>query len=98
MFHNGDENSDMSATERTPFYQLYIFLLFVRADIPPVSGNNDAIKRLSFVRYRKELVYVLMRNVLLNISYCNKNQNIQSPASKTVRICGFYPSKLGLHP
>ena len=39
-----------------------------------------------------------MRNLLLNTSYCNRNQNIQNPVSKTVYICGFYPSKLGLHP
>ena len=26
MFHNGDENSDMSAPERTPFYQLFFYL------------------------------------------------------------------------
>ena len=39
-----------------------------------------------------------MRHFLLNTSYCNKNQNRQRPASKTVYICGFYPSKLGLHP
>ena len=50
MFHNGDENSDMSAPERTPFYQKF-FLLLVAPDIPPVSGNNDAIKRLSSTRY-----------------------------------------------
>ena len=39
MFHNGDENSDMSATERTPFYQLFSLLL-VTPDIPLVSGNK----------------------------------------------------------
>ena len=39
-----------------------------------------------------------MRNFLLNISYCNKDQNRQRPASKTMYICGFYLSKLGLHP
>ena len=39
-----------------------------------------------------------MRNFLSNISYCNKDQNRQRPASKTMYICGFYPSKLGLHP
>ena len=38
-----------------------------------------------------------MRNFLLN-TYCNKNQNRQSPASKTVHICECCPSKLGLHP
>ena len=32
-----------------------------------------------------------------NTSYCNKNQNRQRAASKTVYICGFYTSKLGLH-
>ena len=48
----------------------YFFLLLVTPDIPPVSGSNDAIKRLSSVRYfpkrsyRKRLVYVLMRNFL----------------------------------
>ena len=47
--------------------------------------------------YRKELVHILMRNVLLN-TYCNKNQNRQRLVSKTVYICGFYQSKLGLHP
>ena len=46
MFHNGDENSDMSAPERTPFYQIF-FSFTGRPDIPPVSGNNDAIKRSS---------------------------------------------------
>ena len=51
MFHNGDENSDMLARERTPFYQPFFFLLLVTPDIPPVSGNNDAVKRLSSVRY-----------------------------------------------
>ena len=50
MFHNGDKNSDMSAPERTPFYQLFFFVLLVTSDIPLVSGNNDAIKRLSSVR------------------------------------------------
>ena len=40
----------------------------------------------------------LMRNFLLNTSYCNKNWNRQRPASKTVRVCGFYPNKLGMHP
>ena len=50
MFHNGNENSDMSAPERTPFYQL-LFLLLVTPDIAPVSGNNDALKRLSSFRY-----------------------------------------------
>ena len=39
-----------------------------------------------------------MRNFLLNTSYCNKNQNRQRPASKTVYISGFYPSKIGLRP
>ena len=39
-----------------------------------------------------------MKNFLLNTSYWNKNQNRHRPASKTVYICGFYPSKLGLHP
>ena len=39
-----------------------------------------------------------MRNSLLNTSYCNKNQNRRRLASKTVYICGFYPSKLALHP
>ena len=39
-----------------------------------------------------------MRNLLLNTSYCNKNQNRQRPASKTVYVCACYPSKLGLHP
>ena len=39
-----------------------------------------------------------MRNFLSNISYCNKDQNRQRPASKSMYICGFYPSKLGLHP
>ena len=48
--------------------------------------------------YRKELVYVLMRNLLLNNSYCYNDQNRQRPASKTRYICGFYPSKTGLHP
>ena len=38
MFNNGNENSDMWAPYMTP-------------DIAPVSGNNDAIKRFSFVRY-----------------------------------------------
>ena len=38
-----------------------------------------------------------MRNFLLN-TYCNKNQNRQRPASKTMYTSGFYPSKLGLHP
>ena len=27
MFHNVDENSDMSAPERTSFYQIFFFLL-----------------------------------------------------------------------
>ena len=27
MFHNGYENSDMSAPERTSFYQIFFFLL-----------------------------------------------------------------------
>ena len=39
MLHNGNENSDMSATERTPFYQLFSLLL-VTPDIPLVSGNK----------------------------------------------------------
>ena len=39
-----------------------------------------------------------MKNFLLNTSYWNKNQNRHRPASKTVYICGFYPSKLGLCP
>ena len=51
MFHNEDENSDMSTPEKIPFYQIYFFLLLVTPDIPPVSGNNDAIKKLSSVRY-----------------------------------------------
>ena len=38
-----------------------------------------------------------MRNFLLN-TYCNNNENRQSPVSKAMHICGFYPSKLGLHP
>ena len=45
--------------------------------------------------YRKELVCVLMRNFLLNTFCCNKNQNRQSTASKTVFICDFY-QKTGL--
>ena len=48
MFHNGDEISDMSAPVRMPFYQIF-FLLLVTPDIPPGSGNNDAVKRLSSV-------------------------------------------------
>ena len=51
IFHNGDNNSDISAPERIPFDKLFFFLLLVTPDIPPVSGNNDAIKRLSSVRY-----------------------------------------------
>ena len=39
-----------------------------------------------------------MRKFLLNTSYCNKDQNRQSPASETMYICRFYPSKFGLHP
>ena len=39
-----------------------------------------------------------MRNLLLNNFYCYKDQNRQRPASKTRYICGFYPSKTGLHP
>ena len=39
-----------------------------------------------------------MRNFLLNTTCCNKNQNRQRPASQAVYSCGFYPSKLGLHP
>ena len=51
MFHNGDEDSDTSAPERTRFYQIFFFLLLVTSNIPLVSGNNDAIKRLSSFRY-----------------------------------------------
>ena len=50
MFHNGDENSDMSAPNRMPFYQTF-FVLLIAPDMPPVSGNNDTTKRLSSVRY-----------------------------------------------
>ena len=39
-----------------------------------------------------------MRNILLNTSYCNKNQNRRRPVSKPVYICGFYSGKLGRHP
>ena len=46
MFHHWDENSDMSTPKRGPFYELFSLLL-VTPDIPPVSGSNDAIKRLS---------------------------------------------------
>ena len=51
MFHNWNENSDLPAPERTPFYQLFFFLLLETPDIPLVSGDNDAIKRLPSVRY-----------------------------------------------
>ena len=47
MFHNGDESSDMSEC----FFTKYFFVLLVTPNIPPVSGNNDAIKRLSSARY-----------------------------------------------
>ena len=61
------------------YIYIYIYitiylLLLVTSDIPPVSGNSNAIKRLSSVRYfpqrsyREELVYVLMRNLLLNVA------------------------------
>ena len=50
MVHNGDENSDMSPPERIPFHQLFLLLL-ITPDITPVSSRNDAIKRLSSVRY-----------------------------------------------
>ena len=49
--HNRDENSDMSVLQRAPLYQIFVFLLLVTSDIPPVSGNNDAITRLSSIRY-----------------------------------------------
>ena len=55
-------------------YITIYLLLLVTSDIPPVSGNSNAIKRLSSVRYfpqrsyREELVYVLMRNLLLNVA------------------------------
>ena len=39
-----------------------------------------------------------MKNFPLNTPYCNKNQNRQRAASKTVYICSFCPNKLGLHP
>ena len=50
MFHNGDENSDVTAPERTPFTN-YFSLLLATPDIPLVSGNNNTIKILSSVRY-----------------------------------------------
>ena len=50
MFHHWGENSVMSTPKRGPFYELFSLLL-VTPDIPPVSGSNDAIKRLSSVRY-----------------------------------------------
>ena len=50
MFLNGDENSDKLAPERMPFYQIF-FSLTGTPDIPPFSGNNDAVKRFSSVRY-----------------------------------------------
>ena len=37
--------------QKQPLFTNYFFLLLVKPDIPPVSGSNDAIKRLSFVRY-----------------------------------------------
>ena len=52
MFQNGNENSDMSAHQKEPFSPNISFLLLVvTSDIPSVSGKNDAIKRLSSVRY-----------------------------------------------
>ena len=53
MFYNGDENSDMSAPGRMPFHFLtiFFFLLLVTPDILPISGNNDAIKKSSSIRY-----------------------------------------------
>ena len=81
------------------FTNYFVFLLLVIPDIAPVSGNNDTNKgTFPKRRYRKELVNALMRNFLLNTSHCNKNQKRQRRASKAVYICGFYPSKLGLHP
>ena len=41
---------DMPAPERTPFSQIF-FPLMVTRGIPPVSRNNDTIKRLSYVKY-----------------------------------------------
>ena len=49
MFHNGDENN--VSTRKNPFLPTLFFLLLVTPDIPPVSGSNDAIERLSSVRY-----------------------------------------------
>ena len=37
--------------QKEPFLPIIFFLLLVTPDIPPVSGNNDTIKRLSSVRY-----------------------------------------------
>ena len=37
--------------QKEPIFTNYFFLLLVTPDIPPVSGNNDAIKRLPFVSY-----------------------------------------------
>ena len=49
MFHNGDENN--VSTRKNPFLPTLFFLLLVTPDIPPVSRSNDAIERLSSVRY-----------------------------------------------
>ena len=40
MFHNGDEYSDRSAPEKTPFYQLFFFLVLVTPNIPTVLVSN----------------------------------------------------------
>ena len=37
--------------QKERLFTKYFFLLLVTPDIPPVSGNNNAIKRLSSVRY-----------------------------------------------
>ena len=71
IFHNGDEINDMSAPERTPFYQIFFFLL-VTPDIFQVTMMQLKDYHLSGTfpkrSYRKELAYVLLRSFLLNTS------------------------------
>ena len=81
-------------------YIFFFLLLLVTPDIPLVSGNSDAVKRLSSITYVSSKKLQEGASLYLHetfpIKYCiyyNRNQNRQRPALKTVHICGFYTSK-----
>ena len=79
----------------------YFFLLLVTPDIPPVSGNNDAIKRLSSVKYFSSKELQEGDSLCPHEKYCIatviKTDKCQLK-KLSIYVALTQASKLGLHP